>query len=223
MKSEEFIREVDEDLRRDQLKKLWLRYGSLLVGLAVLLVAGTAGKVAWDHWRQQERAAEALRFVTAEDALTAARDAEAADQFAALAANGKTGFAALARLKEAEAKLALKDQPAAVAALDGLGTAKSDGPILSELGVLLSAERQLATADPGELTRALEPLATADAPWRNQARELLALVAIQTGDLDKARQILGELSKEVGVPPSQQRRAEELLQAIGGSAPQANS
>lgn len=223
MKSEEFIREVDEDLRRDQMKKLWLRYGSALVGLAVLVVAGTAGKVAWDHWRQQERAAEALQFAAAEDALSAARDAEAADQFAALAADGKTGFVALSRLKEAEAKLALKDQPGAIAALVDLSAITNDGPILRDLGVLLAAERQLDSADPAELTRTLEPLATADAPWRNQARELLALVAIRAGDLDKARQILVELSKEVGVPPSQQRRADELLQAIGGPTAQASS
>lgn len=223
MKSEEFIREVDEDLRRDQMKKLWLRYGSVLIALAVLAVAGTAGKVAWDHWRQQERAAEALRFVAADDALEAARDKEAADQFAALAAEGKTGFVALARLKEAEAKLALKDQPGAITALDDLSATANDGPILRELGVLLAAERQLETADPAELTRALEPLASGDAPWRNQARELLALLAIRTGDLAKARQILEELSKEVGVPPSQQRRADELLQAIGGPATQASS
>lgn len=224
MKSEEFIREVDEDLRRDQLKKLWLRYGAVPIGLAVLVVAGTVGKVVWDHWRQQERAAEALRFAAAEDALTAARDAEAAAQFAALAADGKTGFVALARLKEAEAKLALKDQPGAIAALDDLGAATTpDGPILRELGTLLAAQRQLDTADPAELAHMLEPLAAGDAPWRHQAQELLALLAIRTGELDKARQILTELSKEVGVPSSQQSRAGELLQAIGGPAAQASS
>ena len=223
MKSEEFIREVDEDLRRDRLKRLWLRYGAVVVALAVLLVLGTAGKVAWDHWQQQVRAAEALRFATAEEALAGGRNAEAVDQFAALAADGKTGFVALAQLREAEAKLALKDRPGAVAALEALGTDKSDAPILRDLGLLLAAERQLGTADPAELTRTLEPLAAGGAPWRNQARELLALVAIRAGELDKARPILTELSKEVGVPPSQQRRAEELLQAIGGAAPQASS
>ena len=221
MKSEEFFREVDEDLRRDQFKKLWLRYGGLVVGLVVLLVAGTAGKVAWDHWQLQQRAAESLRFTAADDALVAGRDAEAADQFAALAADGNTGFAALALLKEAQAKLTQKDDPGAVAALDRLGSGGSDTPILRQLGTLLAAERELGTADPAALTQALEPLTAADAPWRNQARELLALVAIRTGDLDKARPLLEELSKEVGVPPSQQRRADELLQAIGKPPAQA--
>ena len=81
----------------------------------------------------------------------------------------------------------------------------------------------MGTGDPATLKQQLEPLAAAGAPWSNQARELLALVAIRTGALDEARTILGELTKEVGVAPSQQRRAAELLQAIGGAPAQASS
>jgi hypothetical protein len=223
VKSEEFIREVDEELRRDQFAKLWRQYGTLVVVFAVLVIAGTAGKVGWDHWRQSERAAEALRFAAADTTLAADRHAEAAAQFAALAGDGKTGFALLARLKEAQAKLALKDEAGAVAALDSVADAKPNDPLLRDLGVLLAAERQLDTADPAELTKVLEPLTTSEAPWRNPARELLALVAIRAGDLDKARTLMQALSVEVGVPQSQQRRAAELLQAIGGAAPPAGS
>ena len=222
MKSDEFIREVDEELRRDRVATLWRRYGAILVGVAVLIVAGTAGKVAWDHWSERARAAEALRFAAAERALAANDTAGAAAQFAALAAEGKTGFAALARLRQAEAERERKDPAAATGALDGLAAAGGD-PILRELAALLAIEQDLGTADPATLRQRLEPLAGADAPWRNQARELQALVAIRAGDLDQARTILGELSREVGVLPSQQRRASELLQAIGGNPAQASS
>jgi hypothetical protein len=222
--SEEFIREVDEELRRDQLAKLWRRYGALVVALAVLVVAATAAKVGWDQWRQRRMAAEAQRFAAAEEALAAGQDAEAAERFAALAAEGETGYAALARLKEAEAKLELEDEPGAVAALERLsGEDGADDPILNGLGALLAVQRELDGGDPAELARRLEPLAAGDSPWRHRARELQALVAVRAGELERARGILTELSREVGVPPSQQRRAEELLQAIGGSVPQASS
>jgi hypothetical protein len=223
VKSEEFIREVDEELQREQLAKLWRRYGGVVVGLALLVVVGTAAKVGWDHWQERERAAEALRFATAEQALAGARPAEAAEAFAALAADGKTGYAALARLKEAEAKLAQKDEAGAEAALAQLGRDAADDPILRDLGTLLAVSRTVDTADPAELTRQLEPLAASDGPWRHRARELLAVTAIRAGDLDKARKLLEELSREVGVPATQQNRAQELLQAIGGATQQASS
>jgi hypothetical protein len=222
VKSDEFIREIDEELRRDRAALLWRRYGALVVGAAVLIVAGTAAKVGWDHWSQQARAAEAMRFAVAERALAANDTAGAASQFAALATEGRTGFAALARLRQAEAERERQDQAAALGALDGLATAGGD-PILRELAALLAIEQQIDTGDPAALRQQLEPLAAAGAPWRNQARELQALVAIRAGELDQARTILGELSREVGVTPSQQRRAGELLQAIGGSTAQASS
>ena len=99
MKSDEFIREVDEELRRDRFAVLWRRYSAMVLGAALLIVAATAAKVGWDHWSEQARAAEATRFAAAQQALLAQNYAEAAAQFAALAAEGKTGFAALARLQ----------------------------------------------------------------------------------------------------------------------------
>jgi hypothetical protein len=209
VKSDEFIREVDEDLRRDRFTALWRRWGAMILAGAVLIVAGTAAKVGWDHW--------------AEQALLAGSDGEAAAQFAALAADGKTGFATLARLKEAEAKLGAKDAAGALAALEGIDGGDGGDPILRGLATLLAVEQQVASGDPATLKQQLEPLAAPGAPWRNQARELLALVAIRAGALDEAKGILAELSQEVGVQPSQQRRAAELLQAIGGAPAQASS
>lgn len=223
MKSEEFIREVDEELQRERMLKLWRQYGAFVVAGLLALILGTAAKVGWDHWQHRARSAEALRFAQAEQALEAQRNDEAAAAFAALAADGKTGYAALARLREAQARIAAGQQAEANAALDQLGTSEAGDAILGDLGTILAVARELEAGDPAELARRLEPLAAAGSPWRHHARELLALLALRAGDTAKARGLLEELSKESGVPATQQRRAQELLQAIGGSAQQASS
>jgi hypothetical protein len=222
VKSEELFREIEEDLRRDRMNRLWQRYGGLVLGAALLIVVGTAGKVFWDHRQAQMRAEEAQRFSAAQQILTAGKQAEAADAFAAIAADGNTGFAELARLKVAEARAASGDQAGARTALSELQGQASDS-ILRDLATLTLVEGQVADGDPAELKKSLEPLAAPEAPWRNQARELLALVAIRAGNLDEARTLLNGLSQEAGVIPSQQRRAAELLEAIGGAAPQVAS
>ena len=222
MKSEELFREIEEDLRRDRMVGLWRRYGGIVIGAALLVVVATAGKVFWDHRQAQVRAEEAERFGAAQRILTSGKQAEAADAFAAIAADGATGFAELARLKEAEARASAGDAAAARTALTEMQGQASD-PILRDLATLTLVEGQLGDGDPAELKKLLEPLAAPEAPWRNRARELLALVAIRAGNLDEARTLLSGLSQEAGVIPSQQRRAAELLEAIGGAASQESS
>lgn len=223
MKSEEFVREVDEELRREQLAILWRRYGAWIVALAVLVVLATAGKVGWDHWQRQRLEAEAARFAAAEEALAADRHAEAAQAFAAIAADSVPGLAALARLKEAEARLAAQDPQGAAAALEALAESGIDDPILRDLGAVLAAAREIDAGDPAALKARLDPLVNGESPWRHQAQELLAVLAIRTGDLEEARRLLRGLAEAAGVSPSQQSRARELLDAIGGGAPQASS
>ena len=44
---DEFIREVDEEYRRDQIAQMWARYNGVIIALAVLLVSAVAG---WRYW-----------------------------------------------------------------------------------------------------------------------------------------------------------------------------
>ena len=67
-----FIREVNEELRSDQMRLVWKRFGRVLIGAAVLIVLGTIGKVSYDYWRDSEASAAGDQFLAA---LTLAREA----------------------------------------------------------------------------------------------------------------------------------------------------
>jgi hypothetical protein len=217
VKSEEFFREVDEELQRDRMLALWRRYGSLVMVLAVAAVLATAGWVAWQHWQERQRAAEAERFAAA-IADIGTKPAEAATRLDGFAAEARTGYGALARLREAEAKATAGDEAGAVATLEALAADGSADPLLRDLAAVLAAGRQVDTGDPAALKARLEPLAAAGAPYRYTARELLALLAIRTGDSAGARSTLEELSKEVDIPQAQQQRVGQLLATLGGIA-----
>src|SRR5918992_3069689 len=63
----DIFREVDEELRRDQLDRLWKKYGSWVIGAALLLVGATAAWTGWKEWQQRERRAESIKYVAALD------------------------------------------------------------------------------------------------------------------------------------------------------------
>ena len=49
--SETFLREVDENLRRDQMRDFGKKYGSWLIAAVVLFLAASGG---WIWWQQQQ-------------------------------------------------------------------------------------------------------------------------------------------------------------------------
>ena len=61
----DIFREVDEDLRRDRLEKVWKQYGAAIVGAVLVIVAGTAGFVAWRNHQHAEAEAQTAKFADA--------------------------------------------------------------------------------------------------------------------------------------------------------------
>lgn len=212
MKSDEFIREVDEELQRERLAKLWQRYGHWVIAAAVLVVLGTAGKVGWESWRDSRIQARAQAFAAVEE-RTGSPD-EVARAWLELAAGADDGFAALARLRAAAAFEDAGEIGQAVEALRALAT---DGDALfADLGGVLAAWYRIDGAEPAALAAELEPLAAADRPFRHTARELQALAALRAGDRKRARELLSGLVDDATAPVSQQQRLRELLDALGG-------
>src|SRR5262245_48066349 len=77
----DIFREVDEDLRREQVKRLWDRFGPYVIGLAVLIVLATAGYRGWEYWEKTRADASGDRFLAA---LQLAADGKHTDAITAL-------------------------------------------------------------------------------------------------------------------------------------------
>lgn len=216
MKADELIREVDEELQREKLAQLWRRFGSYIVGAAVAVVALTGAWVGWQQWQAHRQAAEAMAYFEAER-LARTQDASAAGAFAEIARGAEPGFAALARLGQAQALVAAGDKVGAVAALDGLAGASGADPLLRDLAALQAVSLLIDSAAPADLEARLQPLAAVGAPWRHRARELLALAKLRAGREAEALTLLKDLADDADAPPALRGRAAELRDALAGS------
>lgn len=221
MKSDEFIREVDEELQREKLGDLWKRYGGLVVGAAVAVVLATAGWVGWQRWQENRRAQEAASFAERELVARSGSPTEAAAGLLDFAQDASPGFAAVARLHAAALAGRGKDEAGALAALDAVAADASADPLLRDAARLLAASRRLEVEDPRALVASLEPLAADGAPWRHAARELLAAAQLRAGARQDAVATLHRLVEDAEAPASLRGRAAELLEALG--APRARS
>ena len=101
MSDDSFIREVNEEMRQDQARALWDRFGPFLIGAAIVVVLGTAGWVGYDYWRTKTANASGDRF---SQALTLANEGKSDEAIAALEALEADGYGAyplLARMRAA--------------------------------------------------------------------------------------------------------------------------
>ena len=99
----DIFREVDEEVRREQLKKLWQRYGNHVVAAAILVVAAVAAWRGYGWWEAKRAAEAGAAFEAAGNLADAGKLSEAEVAFARIAADGTASYRHLARVREAAA------------------------------------------------------------------------------------------------------------------------
>lgn len=173
--------EVDEEVRREQLKKLWERYGSLLIAACVLVVVAVGGWRGYQWWEGKRAAEAGAKFEAAVALANEGKNKEAEEAFAKLASDATASYRMLAKFREA-AELARRDPKAAVALYDQLAANSSGGQALQDLAAVRSGTILVDTAPYAEMLQRLEPLTAQDRTFRHSARALLALSAWRAKD-----------------------------------------
>lgn len=206
------MREVEEELKREQYLKIWKRYGGWIVGAAVAVVAIVAGYQGWQAWEKGVRAEEASRYAAAMDQVVG-QPKQAVDALAALAADSHTGYATVARLRRAGLLAESGDVAGATSAFEGIVADDGIERTYRDLATVRLVLLTLDDGDPAQLASRLQALA--DGPWRHSALELSALLAQRQGDPDKARDIYRQLADDAATPQDLRARAAEMLAALG--------
>jgi hypothetical protein len=206
--------EVDEEVRREQLKKLWDRYGILFIALAVLVVGGVAAWRGYDYWQTKKAAEFGAQFTAAAILAEQGKHDEAEKAFGRIAAEGTPGYRVLARLREA-AEIAQRDPKAAVAAYDDIAASSATGQPLRDLAALRAGILLADSAPLAEVTRRLESITGADAPFRHSAREMLAFAAWKAGDTVAMRKWTQLIRDDPDSPASLRSRVDVLMALAG--------
>jgi hypothetical protein len=212
----DIFQEVDEEVRRERLEKLWQRYGNLVIAACILVVVAVGAWRGYEWWQDKRAAESGAAFETAVTLAEAGKHPEAEAAFAKLAANGSAGYRTLARLRQA-AELAHTDKAAAVKAYDEIAADKGAGQVIDELAALRAGFLLVDTAPYSEIRTRLEPLTGADKTFRHSARELLALSAWKSGDMTAARQWTDMIIADPQTPQGTRTRADVLSELIAAS------
>ncbi|MBV9843243.1 MAG: tetratricopeptide repeat protein [Sphingomonadaceae bacterium] len=219
-----FLREVDEELRRDQMEGLVRRHGRTAIVAAILLLAIVGGVLAWGAHRTGVRERRAEQFTQAITDLSAGDKAKATPALAALAGSSDAGYRALALLTQADAAVEDGHQDAKAIALY---RQIADDTAFAQPVRDLARVRQAATAfdsvPPSQIVAMLSPLAQPGNPWFGSAGEMVAMAYQAEGKAAEAARLFTTISKDAKVPDSIRSRARQMAASLGDGAGKASA
>jgi hypothetical protein len=211
---DDLLRQVEEELRRERLEKIWKQYGTYIFAVAALIVVGVGGYKVWEGRRVAAAQAAGEAYESAVLLLREKKEGSAAEEFKKLAADGSAGYSALAQLQLAGLKAKQGNKADALATYDALAASSNGDVMLRDFARLQAAGLRVGEVDFTEVENRLTPLMSDTSPWRYSARELLGLAAFKAGKTNEARTILTPLFVDQQTPQSIAERAQIIMAEI---------
>lgn len=211
MSDESLFREVDEEVRQEEYKKLWDRYGTAMIAACALVIAGVAAWKGYQYYTlKQAEAASILYF----DGVKAAQAVKLDDAKRNFDGVSQPGYAQLAKLQMAGALAAAGKTQDAIAAYDATTADQSVDQALRDAAAIRAGYLLVDTAKPDDLLSRLGKFDKDDQVWRNHAREIFGLAAYRTGDFSMAQRYMNAVFEDGSAPADMKERAQILLQLI---------
>ena len=210
--SDSLLREVDEELRREQMQKIWERYNGVILGAAALIVLSVGGYKFLEGRRLAASQAAGAEFASALKLSEQNKTDDATKAFEKISHTGPAGYAALAKLNLAGVHAKAGQTAEAVAAYQAIVNDSAADSLLRNFAQLQIATLKLGDADYTEQQNRLTPLAGDDGAFKITARELLGLSAYKAGKFDEARKYFEPLL----IDPKASRAIQERVKIVMG-------
>ncbi len=216
-----FLREVDEELRREQLATVWSRYGALIVLAIVATLALVGAAIWWRYHREAVRGRQGEQLQAAYDSVAAGDFKGANAKLVTLAADGAPGYRTLARMTEADVLLQKQDLRGAARLFAQIAGDDGVGRPFRDLALLRETNAEFDTLQPQVVVQRLKPLAVRGNAFFGGAGELVAISYIRMGKRDLAGQLFGQIGSDETVPATVRQRAVQMAGVLGTqTAPQ---
>ena len=209
-----FIREVDEEYRRDQLTGFWTRYGRWIVMAVGAGLIALAGFLWWREDSARKVGVMSEEFSAAQQGL-ALGNAKAAEEIERFAGGDYGGYSVLARFTKASRAVQNGDNAGALGEYQALAADTALPKAMRDLAVLSAVRLEYDTLKPAEIIARLKPLAQPGAPWFGVAGEMLAIAYMNDGKPELAGPIFAAISADETIAPSLRQRAQQLAASLG--------
>jgi hypothetical protein len=216
--NEAFLREVDENLRRDQLESFAKRYGKWLVAAVVVFLVAVAGYLFWQNRQQKQAEAHSEELMSIYTDIGNGKIDEAKKRLQPLETADNDVVRALALLTEAAVALDSNDRATALTKYRALSADKGLPEAYRNLGLIRATALEFDTLKPEEIISRLEPLAKPGNPWFGTAGEMTAMALVKQGQRERAGRLFAAIAADRQVPETIRNRSVQVAATLGVDA-----
>ena len=216
--SESFKREVDENLRRDQLRDFFKKNGSWLIAGVVLFLALSGGMIWWRQHQVQVHAAETEKLAEIYKDIGSGNTSQAPKQLDTLSDSGSKAVSASAKFARAALALQQNDAKQATGIYKSVADDSGMPDPYRHAALIRQTALEFDSLKPEEVIARLAPLAKPGEPWFGTAGEMTALALVKQGKRQEAGQLYAAIAKDNGVPETIRARAVQVAGSLGVDA-----
>ncbi len=205
---ENLIKEINEEIKQDNYKKLWNKYGKYLIGLLIIIIFFVSSGTIYKNYKtnkiekQSELYFQAIEFIKNEDYAKAEKILNEIN-------NSKdSGYSILSALQI----IHLKNKGKVNVNIENIILDKN--PFFEDYFLLQKFNQNLNEKKNNILIDKIIKISRPGSPWRFTAHELLTAYYIKNNDLNSAIQSLNIITEDNEAPPFMKERALLLLESI---------
>ena len=207
--SEEFVREVDEDIKEENRIKLWKKVFPYVVSVSLGIIIFISGYVFWNNYTEN------LNQQLGDDFTAAVQLANEEDLDASIVAlnrivdEGSDGYVTLAKMKKASILIQRGELESGLNIYLDLEKNAVDQSF-RDIATILYVLNSMDTEDPQFLLDKINKLESSQI-WRSSALEMKAFLKIKQNKIEEARKTFQEILNLPSTPSSLATRAKNMV------------
>ena len=216
--TETFVKEVDENLRRDQIRDFFKENGGWVVAGVILFLAISGGMIWYQQHRERSAEKQVEQLAQIYKDIGDGNNAKVPQQLDQLSDSGSKAVRASAMFTRAAFALQQNDTKVAIATYKTIRDDSSLPDAYRNAALIRETALEFDQLQPQQVIAQLEPLAKPGDPWFGSAGEMTALALIKQGKTKEAGQLFATLAKDKDVPESISNRAIQISGSLGADA-----
>lgn len=213
--TETFVREVDENLRRDRLRDFLKAYGSWLIAAVVLFLAASGAFIWWKQHQEQRSEGQVEQLAQIYKDIGGGNAGQAPRQLDQLSKDGSKAVRASALFTRAALALQQNDVKLAIGTYKSIAGDDSLPEPYRHAALIRQTALEFDQLQPQQVIDRLAPLTKTGEPWFGTAGEMTALAMLKQGKSREAADLYAAIAKDRDVPESIRARAVQVAGSLG--------